>query len=264
MRRRVLALIPARAGSRGLRHKNVQPFAGTTLLEHAVHLARASARKREAWSIVVSTDSRAYAERARRAGAEVPFLRPEALATSTARLIDVVLHAIDALEAMDRRFDVVLLLSTCTPLTSVRDVRRVLDTYLAGGGESVVTLCRDPIPDTWRFEMKEDVLLAEPGRKVGRRQEAPTRYRLNGALYAASPAWLRREHQFVVPGRTRGVVMPPERSVDVEDRLDLEWARTIWHKEHGVQLRTRTTSTHRKRGGRRRPHATRSRMGPKT
>ena len=110
-------LIPARAGSRGLRDKNVQRVGGQPLLSRAIALAKKCRRAGEAWTLVVSTDSPRYARLARQAGAEVPFLRPAALASATTPLWKVVRHALVELERHGRSFDVVVMLSPTTPLT---------------------------------------------------------------------------------------------------------------------------------------------------
>jgi N-acylneuraminate cytidylyltransferase/CMP-N,N'-diacetyllegionaminic acid synthase len=226
MPKRVLALIAARAGSKGLRHKNVRRLAGKPLLMHAIDLARACGRRGEHWSTVVSTDSRSYARVARRAGATVPFLRPAHLATDEARLIDVVLHATDALAAQGSHFDVVVLLSATTPLTAVADVRGALSLFRRGRGVSVVSVCEERSPDTWRFELRHGRLCGE-ARQVGRRQAHALRHVLNGAIYVATPGWLHEHRQFVVVGHTLAWPMPKRRSLDIEDATDLAVAACL-------------------------------------
>lgn len=228
--RRVLALIAARSGSKGLRHKNLRRIAGTPLLVHAIHLALASARRGEVWSVVVSTDSAHYARIARRAGAQVPSLRPAALAADGSRLIDAVLHTLEEIEDAAHPFDAVVLLSATTPLTRPQDVRAALRLFATAPHPSVASVTRDPIAPSWRFMQRGAIVDRTPRRHhVGRRQEADGKrggdpVYLNGALYVASPAWLRRHRQFVRAGQTAGLNMPAERSVDIETHQDLAWA----------------------------------------
>lgn len=223
----VLALIPARAGSRGLRHKNIRRIGGEPLLTRAIHLALACPRRGERWSVVVSTDSERYARLAQRAGAEVPFLRPARLATSRARLADVVLHALAMLEARGRRFDVVVLLSAATPLTVPADVRAALRSWRRRGRRAVLSVVRERAAPSWRFTLRRGRLWAPLGRRVGRRQEADPTYVLNGALYIATPAWLRRHRQFFAAGASLPFLMPASRSLDIEDAGDLRLARVL-------------------------------------
>ncbi|MEE8410000.1 MAG: acylneuraminate cytidylyltransferase family protein [Myxococcota bacterium] len=224
---RILALIPARSGSRGLKNKNVRKVGDVPMLVRAIRLAQLCRRHGEDWSIVVSTESDRYARLACRAGAEVPFMRPRRLATNRARLIDAVLHAIDTLERDGRSFDLVVMLSAATPLTDVRDVRGAVNRLKKSRGESMVSVTMDPVPSEWRFRLERGRLVSQRPGRIGRRQASDDPYRLNGAIYVATPRWLRRHRQFLVSGKTAALVMPRRRSVDVEDGLDLAWAEFL-------------------------------------
>ena len=227
---RILTVIPARAGSRRLRHKNVRKLDGIPLLVRAITLAQESQRRGEQWRVVVTTDSPRYAQLARQAGAEAPFLRPATLAGTEHRLIDAVLHAHDQLTDPALPFDAVIMVTPTTPLTTPGDLRRVIRTFKEGGGRSVVTVAPDPYAASWRFHLAPEGHLQRSGSRrhhVGRSQEDPDRVVLNGAAYMATPDWLRRYGQFVRAGRTLAVTMPRERSVDIEDLQDLRWAEFL-------------------------------------
>ncbi len=223
---RVLALVAARRGSKGLRDKNIREVGGQPLLARAIALALAARRRGEAWSVVVSTDSPAYAELARGAGAEVPFVRPARLARDATPLRLAVLHALDELQAAGRQFDVVLLLSATTPLTSVADVRAVVAAWRRHA-RAVISVTADRVPEAWRLRVRRGRLVASAAAAIGRRQHGRPRFVLNGALYAASPAWLRRHRRFFVSGQTLPHVMPAERSLDIESEHDLRIARGL-------------------------------------
>ncbi len=216
---KVFALIAARAGSKGLRDKNIRVVGGEPLLQRAIRLARASARRGEQWRVAVSTDSARYADLAREVAAEV-IDRPKKLASDHARLIDVVLHAIAG-----SSFDLVLLLSATTPLTLPDDVREVVKAWKRHR-VGIATVCRDT-PASLRFSMRDDVLLALGSRRPGRRQSETTCWRLNGAVYAASPDWLRDHKRFVVAKRSIAVAMPKRRSLDIDDADDLLIAEAL-------------------------------------
>lgn len=216
---KIFALIAARAGSKGLTHKNVRKVGGVPLLTRAIHLAQQSRRKGETWRIAVSTESAAYAKLARTAGADV-IRRPGALATDEARLIEVVLHAIT-----DCDCDVVLLLSATTPLTQPADVRRVIAAWRKH--RTGIASVTPDTPASLRFAQDGAVLRATSTTPPGRRQTEPEVLRLNGAVYAASPDWLERHGRFVVPGKSVGVPMPRSRSLDIEDADDLAVAEAI-------------------------------------
>jgi CMP-N,N'-diacetyllegionaminic acid synthase len=110
--RRILALIPARGGSRGLPRKNVLEVGGRPLISWSIEAALASAYVD---AVVVTTDDAEIANVARACGAEVPFLRPPELALDTSPSIDAVLHALDALAALGREFEYLMLLEPTSP-----------------------------------------------------------------------------------------------------------------------------------------------------
>ena len=234
---RVLALIPARAGSKGLRNKNVRRLSGLTLLEHAVHRAKASERRGERWTVVVSTDSRRYATLAQRAGAEVPFLRPAPLASDSARLAEVVAHAITSLAARGSSFDVVVMLSPTTPLVTARHVRAALALYRSHGGEAVLSVVAEQVPPAWRLSLASGHLRRQ-GRtstRITHRQSTPTSYVLNGAIYVATPDWILHHGQFFVSDKTVPYVMNRWASLDIESESDLAMAKLLFAARHQGQ-----------------------------
>lgn len=230
----ILAVIPARKGSKGLRHKNLRKVGGVPLLVHAIALAHASARRGEKWSNIVSTDSAHYARLARRAGAIVPGLRPRELATDTARVIDTVLFVLRNHLQTGNPVDAVVMLSATTPLTQPRDVRRALRLFEANRGASVVSVTAHGVPESWCFDLVNGRLHARSSQRVDRRQTAGAPWVLNGAVYVAQPRWLVRYRRFLVSGKTAALAMPKERSVDIEDRWDLCWAEYLWNRRQNT------------------------------
>lgn len=240
---RVLALIPARAGSKGLPHKNVRKVGGVPLLVRAIHLAQRAARLAArtaakhttvdpslgvvtdrrgplSWTIAVSTEDARYAKLARAAGADV-ITRPASLATDEAQLIDVVTHALTIIPC-----DVLILLSAMTPLTRARDICSALALW-AETGVAIASVTRDT-PPPLRFALDaRGHLLATVSLPPGRRQESPDHFRLNGAIYVATPEWIRRHGRFVVSGSTRALPMAPHRGIDIDSPSELRMARTL-------------------------------------
>ncbi|MFO0106485.1 MAG: acylneuraminate cytidylyltransferase family protein, partial [Burkholderiales bacterium] len=135
--KRVLALVPARSGSKGLPDKNIRPLGGKPLLAWPIAAALAAQRVDR---VIVSTDSAHYADLARAAGADVPFLRPTALASDTAPSIDFILHAVDTLAAADEHYDYLLLLEPTSPLTEASDIDRALSALAAQGASAVAVV----------------------------------------------------------------------------------------------------------------------------
>lgn len=218
--RAALAVVPARAGSRGLPGKNLAEVGGRSLVERAVLAARGAGVEQ----VVVTTDGADIAAAAAALGAVVVD-RPAELATGSSRTVDAVLHALDALGTGD---DVpVVLLQPTSPLRTAGDVAATLERWARGDVRTALTVC-----GTAHHPLKE-LLLDGSGvaRPVGSwadlespRQDLPRAVRINGAVYVATAGTLRASRRVVVD--PVGVVeMPVERSLDVDDAADLAAAR---------------------------------------
>lgn len=223
---RVLVLITARGGSKGLPGKNLALVGGIPLVGRAARVGRQAAVAFGPGSrVVCSTDAPEIAAAARAWGAEVPFMRPAALASDGARSLDVVLHAVDALGGA---FDAVVLLQPTSPLTEVDDVVGAMAMF-AERHAPVVSVCRAEHPVEWLYTVDDDWRVSRvlsAGERPTQRQKAQVTYRPNGAIFVTAPAMLREHESFFEPGG-RAFVMPAERSVDIDTALDLEVTRAI-------------------------------------
>ncbi|MFF9337452.1 cytidylyltransferase domain-containing protein [Streptomyces albogriseolus] len=228
--RRVLAVIPARGGSKGVPAKNLAPVGGVPLVARAVRECRAA---RHVTDVVVSTDDAAIAETARQAGAEV-VPRPAGLAGDTATSEAAVLHALDAHEALHGApVDVVLLVQCTSPFLTREDVDGVAAAVAHGGADTAVTVA--PFHGfVWR---ETGAGTAEGGHGGGhgvnhdrsvrpRRQDRPQDFLETGAAYAMDVAGL-REHGHRFFGRTDLVRTDPARVLEVDDPHDLARARAL-------------------------------------
>ena len=221
----LLALIPARGGSKGIPRKNIRPFCGKPLLQWSIDAALASACVDQ---VLVSTDDPEIAEIAKACGAEVPFLRPAELATDTAPGIAPVLHALEQLPHVGD----VLLMQPTSPLRTSDDIKAIVALRHQAACETVVSLTPSAKHPAWMYSLSQDQLL-EPLLLMDAadcRQQLSATYMLNGALYLASRAFLLREHAFIGPD-TLGYVMPVERSVDIDTLLDWQWAEFLMEKQ---------------------------------
>jgi N-acetylneuraminate synthase len=218
-----LLLIPARGGSKGVSRKCLRRVGGIPLVARTVRLACAVKRRLGSGSrVVCSTDDAEIAAVARAWGAEVPFLRPASLATDGAATSDVVLHTLDVLGGS---FDAVVLLQPTSPFTAEQDVLGALALFKHPGAP-VVSLCENEHPLSWTYKRDGVGQLSSvlPDEAAHQRQQAAVTYRLNGAVYVASPSLFRARKTFLVK-ETRGYVMPQARSIDIDTPLDLDCAR---------------------------------------
>lgn len=215
--RRVLALIPARGGSKGLPGKNLLPVAGRPLLAWSVDAARAS---RCVDRVVLSSDDDAIMAAARACGCDVPFVRPAALASDTAPTIDVVMHALDALPG----YGLIVLLQPTSPQRTASDIDAACERLSASGAPACVSVNLVDQSPYWMYRLGAGqglVPVIEPPPGVTRRQDLPPVYALNGAIYVADTAWLRQTRTFVTR-ETVAHVMPADRSIDIDTIADFE------------------------------------------
>ncbi|MFE1526973.1 MULTISPECIES: N-acylneuraminate cytidylyltransferase [Streptomyces] len=226
--RRVLAVIPARGGSKGVPAKNLAPVGGVPLVARAVRECRAA---RLVTDVVVSTDDQAIAAAAREAGAEV-VLRPAAIAGDTATSEAAVLHAMDSHEALHGApVDVVLLVQCTSPFIAREDIDGVAAAVAENGADTAVTVA--PFHGfVWRDGADEDGPEAG-GRGVNhdkshrpRRQDRPQDLLETGAAYAMAAAGF-REHRHRFFGRTELVRTDPARVLEIDDPHDLARARAL-------------------------------------
>lgn len=223
----MLAVIPARGGSKRLPGKNIRPLAGLPLIAWTIRTAIASGIFDE---VLVSTDAPDVAEISARHGAAVPWLRPPELATDTATSVDVVLHAVSACEAAGQTVASVMLLQPTSPFRSVATIRRAVELHDASGKAPVVSVCLAQAHPAWCFQLEDDGCLrgyVNGSPFPSRSQELPPAYQLNGAVYLASVADLRRDKSFFGP-RTRALLMAqPDESLDIDDAWDWQLAECI-------------------------------------
>lgn len=221
----LLALIPARGGSKGIPRKNIRMFCGKPLLHWTIEAALASSRVDH---VVVSTEDPEIAEVAKAGGAEVPFMRPADLATDEAPGIAPVLHALDHLPQVSD----LLLLQPTSPLRSTADIEAIVAMREQAETESAVSVTLSAKHPSWSYSLSQDKRL-EPLMQlegVHCRQQLSSAYVLNGALYLASRDFLLSEQAFIAP-ETLGYVMPAERSVDIDTTLDWQWAEFLMEQQ---------------------------------
>jgi CMP-N-acetylneuraminic acid synthetase len=184
----VLAIIPARAGSKGVPNKNARLLGGKPLIAYSIEQAQRSKFIRD---IIVSTDSEEIGEIARKFGAIVPFIRPSHLSSDTAKSIDVVIHAVEFLKWQGKNYDGIILLQPTSPFREVSLIDSSIEQFFSGEIDSLVSV--KPVPHEynphWVYEINEDGFLSlSTGEKeiISRRQDLPEAFHRDGNVYIAS------------------------------------------------------------------------------
>ena len=225
---RVLGLIPARAGSKGVPGKNTRPLGGRPLIAWTID---AAARARSLTRVAVSTEDEGVAEIARSCGAEVPFRRPAELATDTSPTLPVVLHALDALAAGgEPDYDAVCLLQPTTPLRTAADIDDAVRLLERTGADSVISFTEVGDAHPARMRTLLEGLRVGPGPVPepgggARRQDLDPFYLRAGSIYLTRVATLRSGS--FEGDDCRALLVPPERAVNIDEELDWQWAEHL-------------------------------------
>ena len=228
MKPNIVAFIFARGGSKGVPRKNVRLLAGVPLIAHSIQQAQ---RSPIIDRVVVSTDDQEIAEVSRQYGAEVPFMRPAELARDDAPEWLAWQHALNAVEAAGApEVDVFVSLPPTSPLRAVADIKACVTLLLKGDADVVITV--RPGERSPYFNMVtltgegEARLVMQSGNVINRRQDAPAVYDVTTVAYAARPDFVRAFNS-IFEGRVKAVIVPAERSVDIDTELDFKFAEFL-------------------------------------
>jgi CMP-N-acetylneuraminic acid synthetase len=228
-RERVLAIIPARKGSKRLVNKNLLSLNGKPLIEWTINEAQKATCISE---LIVSTDSLEIKKFSETKGVHVPFLRPEEFSGDTATSIDVVFHALEFFKNKGITFEYCLLLQPTSPLRSDHDIENAFN-LLNETTEGVVSVCELDHSPLWSNTLPDDGSMKHflsDEIKNKRSQDLEPYYRLNGAIYIASVDYLYQNQSFIGE-KTKAYIMPKDRSVDIDDEIDFFTAEHLLKKK---------------------------------
>lgn len=223
---KVLAVIPARGGSKRLPRKNILDLCGKPLIKWTIDAALDC---KEIDTIVVSTDSHEIANIAISCGVEVPFLRREELSTDTASSIDVVLDVIDYYESKNCKYDAVMLLQPTSPLRTAIDIQRAIALFREKNASAVISTTKCEHSPLWCNTLSDDLDMNEfisDDVSSKRSQDLPTYFRLNGAIYLIDTFILKKEMTFI-PKNSFSLIMNNENSIDIDTKIDFLMAKAI-------------------------------------
>lgn len=223
---RVLGLIPARGGSKGVPRKNIKPLAGRPLLAYTADAALAA---KSLARVVLTTEDEEIAAVGRACGLDVPFMRPAELAEDTTPTLPVVIHALRTLEAAGERFDAVCLLQPTNPLRSSADIDRCVE--LLQGADSVLSVLAVPHeynPHWVYFRDEMGMLRLSTGEAtpIARRQDLPPAYHRDGSVYVTRTEVVLTEKS-LYGKRVLSYLIAPERSVNIDTLEDWERAERM-------------------------------------
>lgn len=222
---KILVIIPARGGSKGIPHKNIKPLNGKPLIHYTIDVARQIVTDDD---ICVSTDDQEIIKCVEEYGLKVPFVRPPELATDTAGTYEVLLHALDFYEKMGREYDVVLLLQNTSPFRRAEHVKEAMKLY-SSNIDMVVSVTESKTNPYYNcFEENGEGFLKRTIDQSNfiRRQDAPVTYEYNGAIYVINAEQLKKMSLGKFTRRVK-YVMDELHSVDLDNMIDWNFAEFI-------------------------------------
>jgi len=228
---RYVVLICARGGSKGLPGKNIKPLGGVPLIGWSINIAK---KVKNISRIIVSTDSQEIVDIALEYGAEVPFMRPKGLSQDNSPEWLVWRHAIDYLEGCDDKVDAIVVLPATAPLRSVSDVEACMDLFENSEVDSVVTASEASRSPYFNMITKDDndyaSLVVLPKSHIIRRQDAPEVFDMTTVAYVVDINFV-KEYNGIFEGKTKSVIVPKKRAIDIDDLMDFKFAELILKNE---------------------------------
>jgi len=226
----VIAIIPARGGSKGLPGKNTMEVNGKPLLAWTIDHANGS---KYIDRVILSSEDDEIIKIAKKHGCDVPFVRPTALASDTAGTMGVVFHA---LQTLPEKYDYVVLLQVTSPLRTSHDIDFCIEQCEKNNVPACVSVMETDKSPFWMYRLDNNNLM-DPiisGTKLPkRRQDVSTIYSINGAVYVAKTNWLAKQEHFIT-AETTAYVMPKLRSIDIDTELDLMVLQSIVEKNKSL------------------------------
>lgn len=233
----IIACIFARGGSKGLPKKNIKEFAGKPLITWSIEMAKSiSAIKR----VIVSTDCEEIACVAKSCGAEVPFKRPKYLSSDSTNEFKVWKHTLNFLENEENKpIDMLLSLPATSPLRTKKDVKKCIDMFFKFQPDLVITASiaqRHPNFNIIKLDKKGFAhLFNDKHSSLHRRQDASNAFDIATVAYAVRPQYI-KDASRLMDGNVRAVIIPKERSIDIDDLYDFEFAEYLFQKKLAKSL----------------------------
>lgn len=234
---KLLALIPARAGSQRLPGKNLKILGDLPLIAHTIKVAQKSACFQK---IVVSTDDAETARIAKKYGAEIPCLRPADLATHTAGVVDAVLHMIEQLQKQNESYDAVMLLQPTSPFRKPETIRKACNLFLQSREAAIISVSPTKTHPYWCKTLDEQGNLhpfVSGQENPVRYQDLPPAYELNGLIYLSSVKELIERKSFYGANTKALIIQDAQEIIDIDTHEDWVLAEQQINSQQQLSLK---------------------------
>ena len=222
--KKLLALLPARGGSKRLPGKNIRLIDGVPLIELTI---RASLQSQYIDYTMVSTDSAEIATVARSSGAEVPFYRPDRLSRDTSTSVDTAIHALDELQSRNMYFDYLVLLQPTSPLRTEKHKDEAVELLIQKEADAIVSVTDLESTAEWSGPLNDDLQLPWLAARDNKVQNTINRVKINGAIYLINSEQLIRGKTFFLDEKIYGLRMTKNVSIDIDTKLDFDIAEFL-------------------------------------
>ncbi len=211
-KQKILALVPARKGSKSIKNKNLKLFKKKPLIAWTLISALKS---KFIDNIVVSTDCLQIKKISEKYVANVPFVRPKNLASDKSKTISVVMHLLSKVE----EYDYIILLQPTSPLRSSQDIDNCIRLLINKNKDSLVSLCQNTNHPNLTYAIKKNKMFKLTKKSMKRRQDAEKFFTINGAIYISKISWVKKNKK-LFDDKSVPFIMPFERSIDIDDEID--------------------------------------------
>lgn len=227
-----LIIIPARAGSKGIKNKNIIEINNKPLICYTIKVALEIKALGFAQNVVVSTDSEKISKISLEHGANVPFLRPENLAQDNSKSIDLITHLLEFYNKINIYYDNVILLQPTSPLREVIDLKNAINKFYKSSSDSLISCYEEEyISDDVIYYSKDNKYFpkSKDHNSGKRRQENSLTLVRNGAVYITKVKYL-EEYNKIISDYPEIYIMPKERSINLDSKFDLEILKCLMKK----------------------------------
>jgi len=229
-KKKILAVITARGGSKGIPGKNIKELGDKPLIVYSIDAIKKS---KLVTHCIVSTDDEEIAAMCRKYGAEVPFMRPKELAEDSTPHLPVMQHAIIFMEKkLGTIFDIAVIFQPTSPFRTTEDIDGTIQKLIDENADSAVSLCEiESSMHPMKIKKLEEgtVLPYTIDETIVRRQDLPPAFKRSSAVYAILRDVIMKENRLCFDGKVVGYIVPTERSVDIDTPLD--WIKAEWMLE---------------------------------
>ncbi len=222
---KILGIIPARGGSKGIPGKNIKKLNGKPLIFYTINEAKKS---KFLDNIIVSTEDNKIEKVAKKYGIEV-VKRPKKLSTDNSTSISVLKHTIINLEKTKKFFpDIIVMLQPTSPLRKSSDIDLAIEKFLKTDCDTIIGVTEVQHPPYWTYYIENGRLIPiiEGGEKIFRRQDSKKFYQINGAIYIISRNKILKQDS-IISKNNFPYIMPPQRSIDIDNEMDFKLAELL-------------------------------------